>query len=289
MASSSVNGNGGIEELLDRVVGRVGLIEGVAAIALGGSRARGTADEHSDVDLGIYYDSERPFSIDALDRAARDLDDRHASGLLTQFGAWGPGVNGGGWLIVDGRHVDFLYRDLRTVARAIEQCLRGQVETVYQLGHPMGFQNQIWAGETNACRPLFDPSGALSELKAKVIEYPDALRRALVPKHLFDADFELAIAEKPAARGDVSYVGGCMFRSTGFMTLVLFALNRRFYMNEKGAFELSRSFEIRPQGFHAAIARTLGHAGQSPAELKRSVARMRQAHEHLSEVAAETL
>src|SRR5215471_20572709 len=146
MASSSMNDSGEIEELLDRVVGRVGLIEGVAAIALGGSRARGTADEHSDIDLGIYYDSERTFSIDALDRAARDLDDRHASGLLTQFGAWGPGVNGGGWLIVEGRHVDFLYRDLRTVARAIEQCLQGAVETIYQLGHPLGFHNQIWMG-----------------------------------------------------------------------------------------------------------------------------------------------
>jgi hypothetical protein len=73
------------------------------------------------------------------------------------------------------------------------------------------------------------------------------------------------------------------------MALVPFALNSRFYLNEKGGFELRRGFEIRPQRFHAAIIHALSSIRGSPAELKRSVQRMRQAHEHLSEVAAETL
>jgi len=55
-----------IEEILSQVVGRVAKIEGVLAIVLGGSRARGTADERSDVDLGIYYDGANPFSTAAL-------------------------------------------------------------------------------------------------------------------------------------------------------------------------------------------------------------------------------
>jgi hypothetical protein len=28
----------------------------------------------------------------------------------------------------------------------------GQIDAVYQLGHPIGFQNQIYAGETHFCR-----------------------------------------------------------------------------------------------------------------------------------------
>ncbi|HUA34544.1 MAG TPA: nucleotidyltransferase domain-containing protein [Candidatus Binataceae bacterium] len=286
LAISTVIG-GEIEEILDRVVGRVGTIDGVAAIALGGSRARGTADRHSDVDLGIYYDGERPFSIGALDRAARDLDDRHISGLVTDFGAWGPGVNGGGWLTLDGVHVDFLYRDLGAVARAIDECLEGRVHSIYQLGHPLGFQNQIYAGETQVCQPLYDPLGALVELKAKVADYPEPLRATIVAKHLFDAEFELSIAGKPAARCDTMYVAGCLFRAAGFMVRVLYALNRTFFINEKGAMAESRGFALVPHGFHDSVDEVLGRPGAIAAELAESIARMQQILDQLKLVANE--
>jgi predicted nucleotidyltransferase len=42
------------------VAGRVGALDGVAAVALGGSLGRGRADRHSDVDLAVYYDARSP-------------------------------------------------------------------------------------------------------------------------------------------------------------------------------------------------------------------------------------
>jgi predicted nucleotidyltransferase len=42
-----------IEEILSQVVASVSKLDGIVAIVLGGSRARGTADDHSDIDLGI--------------------------------------------------------------------------------------------------------------------------------------------------------------------------------------------------------------------------------------------
>src|SRR5271157_1577044 len=100
-----------IELILAEVVARVSKIDGVEAIVLGGSRARGTADERSDIDLGIYYDGKHPFSTAALGAAAKELDDRHSDNLVTSFGDWGPAVNGGGWLEIRGNHVDFIYRE----------------------------------------------------------------------------------------------------------------------------------------------------------------------------------
>jgi predicted nucleotidyltransferase len=49
-------GDGGIslDALFETIVERVGAIEAVAAIVLGGSRARGIARPDSDVDIGIY-------------------------------------------------------------------------------------------------------------------------------------------------------------------------------------------------------------------------------------------
>ena len=275
-----------IEEILSHVVGRVAKVEGVLAIVLGGSRARGTADERSDVDLGIYYDGANPFSTAALGAAARELDDRHSDGLVTSFGEWGPAVNGGGWLEIRGHHVDFLYREIGAVREAIEECIAGRPRSIYQLGHPLGFHMQIYAGEVHVCRPLFDPAGAIGGLKSKVREYPEKFRTAAVAKHLFDAEFEISIAAKPAERADVMYVAGCLFRAAGFMTIVLYALNRRFFLNEKGALAESWRFAIKPARFHDTAASVLGSVGTTAAQLSASVAGFQSLIAELRQLAA---
>ena len=274
-----------IEDILNLVVARVSKIDGVKAIVLGGSRARGTADERSDVDLGIYYDGAHPFSTAALGAAAQELDDRHSENLVTSFGDWGPGVNGGGWLQIRGHHVDFLYRELGAVRQAIEDCIAGRARSIYQLGHPLGFHMQIYAGEVHVCGPLFDTATAIAELKSRVREYPETFRTAVISKHLFDAEFEISIAAKPAERGDVMYVAGCLFRASGFMTLVLYALNRKFFLNEKGAFIESQGFAIKPARFHDTVARALGNIGATPDELSATVSRFQSVAGQLRQLA----
>jgi hypothetical protein len=265
---------GWVSEICERVVARLAAIKGITAVALGGSRARGTAREDSDIDLGLYYHRSAPFPIEPLDAAARELDDRHAAGVVTLPGAWGPGVNGGGWLVIEGRRVDLLYRDLPHVREIVGRCIRGQVDAVYQLGHPIGFQNQIYVGETHFCRPFFDRTGELSALKKLVVQYPPAMRRALIDKHLFDAQFEIEIASGPARRGDIAYVSQCLARATGFIVLVLYALNQRFFLNEKSAFVESKRFVLQPDNLHREVERILSSIGTSPEELARSVAAM---------------
>ena len=54
-----------------QVAERLRTLNGVAAVVLGGSVARGNADARSDVDLGLYYDPARPFAVPALREIAR--------------------------------------------------------------------------------------------------------------------------------------------------------------------------------------------------------------------------
>jgi hypothetical protein len=190
---------------------------------------------------------------------------------VTSFGDWGPAVNGGGWLEIRENHVDFLYREIGAVRDAIEDCVAGKPRSIYQLGHPLGFHIQIYAGEIHVCRSLFDPAGAVARLKSMVSEYPEKFRSAAVSKHLFDAEFEIMIAAKPAERIDVMYVAGCLFRAAGFMTIVLYALNRKFFLNEKGAWAESRGFAIKPVRFHGTVASVLGNVGTTSAQLAASV------------------
>jgi predicted nucleotidyltransferase len=265
-----------VSEIAARVAERLALIKGIEAVALGGSHVRGTAREDSDIDLALYYEPHTPFVINELNEAACELDDRrHGRGLVTALGAWGAGVNGGGWLLIGGRHVDLLYRDLTRVRALIEKCIHGEIDAVYQLGHPLGFHNQIYAGEVHTCQRLYDSAEKLAELKSLVAVYPPRMRRALVDKHLFDAQFEIEIAARPATHGDIAYVSQCLARVVGFMVLVLYALNHSFFLNEKNAFIESRTFALCPNGFHREVERILGRLGNSAAELSGSIAAVR--------------
>lgn len=71
------------------------MIEGVVAVALGGSWARGEARAGSDVDLGIYYRDEHRPPVEKLHRLAEDLGYRDPTVPITDFGGWGPWINGG--------------------------------------------------------------------------------------------------------------------------------------------------------------------------------------------------
>jgi hypothetical protein len=74
--------------------------------------------------------------IDHGSKAATDLDDLHRDALTSPIHGWGPWVNGGAWLTVDGIAVDLIYRDLSRVEAVIDACRAGHVETGQQAGHP---------------------------------------------------------------------------------------------------------------------------------------------------------
>jgi predicted nucleotidyltransferase len=261
-------------ELAQRVATLLISVEGVVALVLGGSRARGEAYPNSDLDLGIYYHPECPPSLEALREVARGLDDRHTADAVTDFGEWGPWINGGAWLRIEGQKVDWLYRDLTRVAESIEESRRGHIAISYQPGHPFGFPSYLYMGEIALCLPLYDPHSEVAALKALTTPYPPALQQAIVDRFLWEAGFALETARSSADRGDVSYVAGCLFRCVSCLVQVLFALNERYLINEKGALAIVERLPLQPLDFTATVHNILGHPGTRPCELGESLQRM---------------
>jgi predicted nucleotidyltransferase len=260
-------------EIAQLVADRLAEIDGVIAVVLGGSRARGTASPDSDIDLGIYYDPAHKPSLAALRALAQALDDRHAADLATEFGEWGPWINGGGWLDIGGQRVDWLYRDLAQVEHEIAECEAGRPRVYYQPGHPHGFYNHIYMGEVFYCQPLFERDDRLSRLKARTTPYPPPLKQALIAG-LWEAHFSLENARKPAKRGDVTHVVGYLYRTAAVITQALFALNERYCINEKGAVAQVETFPRRPANFQTRISALLGASGTDADALVKSVADM---------------
>jgi hypothetical protein len=245
------------EVLIGRIVRAFGGVPGIRAIVLGGSRARGEASASSDYDIGLYYEPDSAIDVGRLAKAAMLLPGA-ASSSVTAVGEWGPWINGGAWLTVDGRRVDLLYRDLGKVRAVIEACRAGQVERVYQPGHPHAFVSSIYMGEVALCRVLWDPDSVLGPIKRQCDPYPPALGEALIRTFFWEARFAWENANHGRGRQDQAYVAGCTFRAIACLCQALFAHNRTYLLNEKGAVAGVERLAIKPAGFATRVQRAIG-------------------------------
>ena len=242
--------------LLARLGRAIGGVPGIRAIVLGGSRARGEAAPHSDYDIGLYYEADNPIDTGRLAKAAMLLPGA-ASSSVTAIGEWGPWINGGAWLTVDGRRVDLLYRELGKVRGVIEACHAGRVERVYQPGHPHAFVSAIYMGEVALARVLWDPDQVMAPLKRQCTPYPPALAEALIRTFLWEARFAVENGRHGRGRDDPAYVAGCGFRAVACLCQSLFALNNVYLLNEKGAPQAAETLARHPAGFAARVAQAI--------------------------------
>ena len=250
---------------------RLGAIHGVKAVVLGGSYARRRAETGSDIDLGIFYSEMAPFSIQSIRELAEAVNDTPAP-VVTDFYGWGPWVNGGAWLTIAGQRVDFIYRNLEQVERVIADADAGKYEIHYLQQPPFGFFSSTYLGEVAVCVPLFDPEGRLDALKRRVAVYPEALRRRMVQDYLFMAEFTLtAFAPKVASRSDTYGTAACLTRAVNELVLVLFALNRKYPINDKTALAEVAEFERAPREFGTRVQKALAQLGASPGGLAAAV------------------
>lgn len=258
-------------ELVSSLSTRLSAIRGVRAVVLGGSYARGVAQPGSDIDLGILYSENDPFLIQSIRELAEAVNDT-AEPVVASFYEWGPWVNGGAWLTIDGQPVDFIYRSLEHIEHVITEAEAGRYEVHYAQQPPFGFFSTTYLGEVAVCIPLFDPEAQLELLKQRVAAYPEALRRAVVQDCLWMAEFGLgAFARKYATRSDSYGTAACLTCAVNQLVLALFALNRKYLINDKTALAEIDSFEQAPREFKLRVQKILGYLGTSPEGLVAAV------------------
>ena len=266
-------------ELAESLASRLSRVRGVVAVSLGGSVARGSQDAASDVDIGLYYARDAPLDVLGLRTLANEVDDR-GSVELTDLGGWGPRINGGGWLVIGGRRVDWLYREIDAVRDAIAECRAGRSVPIHQPGHPWGWQAQIYAGEVVYGVSLADAHDELGRLRGAALPYPEALRDAKL-RTLWEAGFTLDVAETSAARGSVVHVVACLSSVAATIADAIFAAGGLYRVNEKQAGEIGRSVHA-PAGAWEALSAVLAAPGRTPAELVASVRAARAAGDAVS-------
>jgi predicted nucleotidyltransferase len=254
------------DKQLTSIASRLTDVPGVVAVVLGGSRARGMHRPDSDIDLGLYYRGD--LDIPALRSLAQEITGRATD--VTEPGGWGPWVNGGGWLTVEGWRVDWIYRDLDRVQRVWDACRDGRYEVAAQPGHPLGFYSHAYAGEVALCRVLADPSGELSSLRTAVSNYPRPLGTSLV-EGLWEADFIVDVAHYGAVGRDPAYAAGCLFRAVGVACHALHGHDAAWLINEKGMLASASRLPSTPVRFAERAQALLAAVGNSTEEIAASV------------------
>ncbi|NNJ05793.1 nucleotidyltransferase domain-containing protein [Streptomyces sp. PKU-MA01144] len=245
-----------MDEVVAAMAVRLAEVRGVRAVVLGGSRARGAHRPDADWDLGVYYRG--GVDVAGLARLAGELTGGPVE--VAGPGGWGPWVNGGAWLTVEGRRVDWILRDLDRVERVWADCRAGRYEVGVQAGHPLGFWSPAYAGEVALCRVLADPAGEVTALRAETAVYPEPLRAALVGA-AWEADFSVAAAAKSAPGGDVLHVGLCLSRAFGVLVQSLHAHHRLWCLNEKGALAAAAALPAAPPDLVGRVATALRDLG----------------------------
>ncbi|MGK5679183.1 nucleotidyltransferase domain-containing protein [Actinoplanes sp. URMC 104] len=251
---------------LAEIAAGVAAVPGVVGVVLGGSRARGTHTPESDTDLGVYYRG--ALDVDRLGAVARRFAGEAAQ--VTAPGGWGPWVDGGGWLEVDGAALDLIYRDLDRVRAVCADAEAGRYAFAQQSGHPLGFASHAYAGELALGRILSDPAGELAEVRDGLRTYPPALAQALVDG-LWEADFVVALARKGVSRSDTAYVAGCLFRLVGVCAHALHGAAGRWLINEKGAVAATAALPGAPQQFAERVDRAFAALDADPLRLRLAI------------------
>jgi len=242
-----------IQPVLDKVTTALNGVTGVVGVVLGGSRARSTNRPDADIDIGIYYDLTQGFSTEEIGEIASKLDDTHRKDIITPLGAWGGWINGGGWLVIDGWHVDFIFRDIHRVEQVIQDCLAGKISAHYHTGHPHAYINAMYLGEVAICKILTDQDGRLKALKERTTPYSQKMKKSMVNYFMFEAGFSLMFAEDNANKDDLYYVAGHLFRAVSCLNQVLFALNEEYCLNEKKAVKMIEGFAQTPANYKERV------------------------------------
>jgi predicted nucleotidyltransferase len=224
---------------VDALAREVAALPGVVAVVLGGSRATATHRPDSDWDLGLYYRSSRR-SLDPDD--VRRLGHE---GVVSALGEWGPIVNGGAWLTLDGTPVDVLFRDLDTVERWHGQARRGRFRVLSQNGYVVGGPTYLPVGELALCQPL---SGALPHPR-----FPERLAATAPERWRGRAAVALMFAQAHAAAGDRVCCIGMLTQAVLCVAHARMAEREEWALNEKGL--------VHRAGLDAVQALLAGDAG----------------------------
>lgn len=204
---------------------RLETFEGIQAIVIAGSVARDYADEYSDIEIPIFWET------------LPDDATRHAivSALNGKFLYAYDGPAHEDQLLINGVQVDLWDVSITHQEEILEDVL-------HKHHFDLGTLNAL--DTIRSCIPLFGHE-IVQEWKRRAQEYPDELAKKIIQEHLAALSigelFVLAKRNNPTA----FYARLSFLQQEAF--LVLLALNRKYFPTFKWLYHTLESMQIKPE------------------------------------------
>ena len=211
---------------------------GRRGIAIGGSRAKGRTDAHSDYDFRLYTDGTAGLEI-------RGLPGWPAFAATMQ--KWEQA----------GVHIDGVWtRRITDMDAALDRWIAGQ-------GEPDDYVWTVWG--YHPLTDLFhqtvleDPDGILAGWKARLASYPPTLKQVTLERHLaflryWRTDYHY---RSKVTRGDVVFLAGLSAKLVHAMMQVLFALNETYYPGDGWNLKMAGELAVAPENLVERVTAAL--------------------------------
>ena len=266
------------DPLLEHVAPVLAAVPGVVAVVLGGSRASGAAHSASDYDIGLYFRRERRTGRRSPARGGEGSGRRSRRRGGDRGRRLGP-MDRRGRLAHDRRQESGPPLSADRVGREGHSRLPGGP---HQHGLSAGASAWLLLGDLDGRSRAVPPASRSSWPLSPSQGACRSPTRTSCATRSFAASsgralFSIENAETAIPRGDQTYIAGCAFRSLSCVAQALFALNRRYLINEKGALEAAARLPLTIRGLERARGeRVAGHgnrrvrAGARGAEIDRT-------------------
>jgi predicted nucleotidyltransferase len=216
----------------------------VVAVGLSGSSARGNRDKMSDLDIAVFASGELP--------CPETRRRRYATCAISDTTYFDEdfGISRCDGLQIDGIDCGFIWMSLPKA----EVFLRALTED-------FGCDEYL-PGGLMTMRAILDPEGIIPALRDSVPTYPDGRAKHRIKKNVNVAYFSiyvLAWLHKAAMRNDYFSFLKYEYEVLDNFFTALFALNHRWYSDEKRLTEIVRSFEVAPRDVGDRIESIIMH------------------------------
>jgi hypothetical protein len=220
-------------EIARQVADRLRGYEGIRAIVVGGSVARGYADAYSDLEMPLFWEA---LPGDALRQAiAADL------GATYLYGYDGPARED--QLLIGGFQVDFWHNTVAAEERVLDEVL---------LGYDTDLGSSNFLDTVRACIPLYGEA-VIERWKARARAYPDELAVRAIEGAI--ARLDRGHIEAHAARGNPTMVYATIAALQQQVFLILLALNRAYFPSHKWLYRALEEMPVKPAQIEARFRR----------------------------------
>ena len=220
-------------ELAREISAVVRRYDGIRAMIVGGSVARGYADEYSDLEIPLIWETLPPDEVRL--KIAAEL----GAEFLSPYS--GPALEDN--LLIHGFQVDFWQGTLANDEQVIDNVL---------INYSTDFGESNFMDTLRACIPLYGEK-IIRRWKTRVQEYPEELAARNIQLAL-DA-IETSHPKILAARGNLTLFYGQISALQKQAYLILLALNRQYFPSFKWMYRSLETMSIKPQAIESRFRR----------------------------------